>query len=110
MQEMQETSVQSQGQDNPLEEERQLTLVSLSGKSHGQRSLVGYSPWGCKESDMTEQLSMHILLVAGLVLVCLSFSGCEMLQSIFGKVTVTFELNGGHIDRKSTRLNSSHVF
>ena len=60
MQEMQETSVQSQGQDNPLEEERQLTLVSLSGKSHGQRSLVGYSPWGCKESDMTEQLSMHI--------------------------------------------------
>ena len=26
---------------------------------HGQRSLVGYSPWGCKESDMTEQLSTH---------------------------------------------------
>ena len=26
----------------------------LSGKSHGQRSLVGYSPQGCKESDMTE--------------------------------------------------------
>ena len=24
---------------------------------HGQRSLEGYSPWGCKESDMTEQLS-----------------------------------------------------
>ena len=26
------------------------------GESQGQRSLVGYSPWGCKESDMTEQL------------------------------------------------------
>ena len=26
----------------------------LPGKYHGQRSLVGYSPWGCKESDMTE--------------------------------------------------------
>jgi len=26
----------------------------LPGKSHGQRSLVGYSPWGCKKSDMTE--------------------------------------------------------
>ena len=26
--------------------------------NHGQRSLVGYSPWGCKESDMTEQLNM----------------------------------------------------
>ena len=28
--------------------------VFLPGKSHGQRSLVGYSPWGCKESDTTE--------------------------------------------------------
>ena len=26
----------------------------LPGESHGQRSLVGCSPWGCKESDMTE--------------------------------------------------------
>jgi len=30
------------------------TPVFLPGKSHGQRSLVGYSPWGHKESDMTE--------------------------------------------------------
>ena len=28
--------------------------VFLPGKFHGQRILVGYSPWGCKESDMTE--------------------------------------------------------
>ena len=27
--------------------------------SHGQRSLVGYNPWGHKESDSTEQLSTH---------------------------------------------------
>ena len=27
----------------------------LPGESHGQRSLVGYSPWGYKESDTTEQ-------------------------------------------------------
>ena len=32
------------------------TPVFLPGKSHGWRSLVGYSPWGCKASDMTEQL------------------------------------------------------
>ena len=32
----------------------QPTPVFLPGKSHGQRSLVGYSPWGHKESDMTE--------------------------------------------------------
>ena len=35
------------------------TPVQLPGKSHGQRSLVGYSPWGRKESDTTEQL--HLL-------------------------------------------------
>jgi len=32
----------------------QPTPVLLPGKSHGQRNLVGYSPWGCKESDTTE--------------------------------------------------------
>ena len=30
--------------------------VLLPGKSHGWRSLMGCSPWGCEESDMTEQL------------------------------------------------------
>ena len=35
----------------------QPTPVFLSGESHRQRSLVGYSPWGPKESDMTEQLT-----------------------------------------------------
>ena len=32
----------------------QPTPVFLPGESHEQRSLAGYSPWGCKESDMTE--------------------------------------------------------
>ena len=32
----------------------QPTPVSLPGESHGQRSRVGYSPWGCKESDTTD--------------------------------------------------------
>ena len=32
----------------------QPTPVLLPGESHGQRSLEGYSPWGHKESDMTE--------------------------------------------------------
>ena len=36
------------------------TPVFLSEKSHGQRSLVGYSAKGCKESDKTEQLNIHI--------------------------------------------------
>ena len=37
----------------------QLTPVFMPGEFHGQRSLGGYSPWGHKESDMTEQLSTH---------------------------------------------------
>ena len=40
----------------------QPTPVVLSGKSHRQRSLAGYSPWGQRESDMTEQLSKHYIL------------------------------------------------
>ena len=36
--------------------------VLLPGKSHGQRSLVGYSPWGLEELDTTEQLHFHFSL------------------------------------------------
>ena len=35
------------------------TPVFLPGEFHGQRSLVGYSHWGCRESDTTEQLTLH---------------------------------------------------
>ena len=38
------------------------TLVFLPGEFHGQRSLVGYSPWGWKESDMTEWLTLTLSL------------------------------------------------
>ena len=53
---MQETQVQSLGREDLLEKEMTIIPVLLLGKSHGQRSLVGYSPCGCKESDTTEQL------------------------------------------------------
>ena len=46
--------VQSLGEDDPLEEGCGNTSVFLPGKSHGWRSLVGYSPWGRKELDTTE--------------------------------------------------------
>ena len=36
------------------------TPVFLPGKSHGQRSLVGYSPWGRKESDRTEHKTLSL--------------------------------------------------
>ena len=43
----------------PWRRKWQPTPVLLPGKSHGLRSLVGYSPWGCKESDTTERLHFH---------------------------------------------------
>ena len=42
------------GSGRPLEGARQPTPVLLPGESHGQRSLAGYRPWGCRESDTTE--------------------------------------------------------
>ena len=43
----------------PWRRKWQPTPVLLTGKSHEWRSLVGYSPWGRKESDTTEQLHFH---------------------------------------------------
>ena len=58
----------SETQDQPsppvLRQRRQWhpTQVLWPGKSHGWRSLVGCSPWGCKESDTTERLPFHFSL------------------------------------------------
>ena len=59
---VQETWVQSLGREDPLEKETATTPVLVPGKSHGRRSLAGYSPWGRKEWDTTEQL--HSLTLA----------------------------------------------
>ena len=59
---MWETWVQSLGWEDPLEKEMQSTPVLLPGKSHGWRCLVGYSPWGLKELDMTERLNLNLCM------------------------------------------------
>ena len=81
---MQETRVRSlgsgrspgEGNGNPLQ-------YSCLEKSHGRRSQVGYSPWGCKESDTTERLHFihceKFLPGTSLVVQCLtlpSYTGC----------------------------------
>ena len=53
-QEPQETQVQAPDWEDVLEEGMAIHPVSLLGESHGQRSLVGYNPWGLKESNTTE--------------------------------------------------------
>ena len=44
----------------PRRREQQLTPVFLPGEFHGQKSLVGYSPWGHKASDTTKQLTLSL--------------------------------------------------
>ena len=51
---IQEIRVQSLGGEDPLEKRMATYSTILNWELHGQRSLVGYSPWGCKESDITE--------------------------------------------------------
>ena len=50
---MQETQAQSLGWEEPLEKGMATHSSLLPGESHGQRSLVSYSPWDRKESDTT---------------------------------------------------------
>ena len=51
---MQKIWIHSLGQEDPLEKGMATTPVFLPGEFHGQKSLAGYSPWGCKELDMTK--------------------------------------------------------
>ena len=51
------------------------TPVLLPGKSHGRRSLVGCSPWGCYKSDTTERLHFHFSLS------CIGGGNGNLLQS-----------------------------
>ena len=57
---MQETLVRFLGWEDPLEEGMQPTPAFWPGEFHGQTSLVDYSPWGRKESDKTEQLTLNV--------------------------------------------------
>ena len=54
---MLETWVRSLGWENPLEEGMATHSSILAWRSHGQRRLVDYSPWGHEESDTTERLN-----------------------------------------------------
>ena len=53
---MRETQVRSLGRKIVWRRKWQPTPVLLPGKFHGMKSLVGYNPWDCKESDTTERL------------------------------------------------------
>ena len=85
---MWETRVRSLGWEDLLEKEMQPTPVLLPGESQGRRSLIGYSPWGRKESDTTEQLhftSLHfpqILNVINTMIICRAYIKAEIFNII----------------------------
>ena len=53
---------------SPWSREWQPTLLFLPGEFHGLRSLAGYTPWGCKELDMTDLLTFFSLFQVCLTL------------------------------------------
>ena len=67
----------------PRRRKWQPTPALLPGKSHGLRSLIGYSPWGRKEPDTTERLHFHFYFQADYKLEwnCLIFLNTEFLTS-----------------------------
>ena len=61
---MKETQVRSLGQEDPLEKGMAAHSSILAWDFHGQRSLVGYSPWCRKKSDTTEQLTFSLNMLS----------------------------------------------
>ena len=68
MQETEETWVPFLSQKIPWMRKWQLTPVFLPEKSHGHRSLVGYSLYGCKQSEVTEQLNSNNIIFQWILL------------------------------------------
>ena len=64
----------------PWRRKWQPTPVLLPGKFHGWRSLVGYSQWGCKESDTTEQFHFHFSKSLWMVIVAMKLKDTCSLE------------------------------
>ena len=71
---MQESQVLSLSLEDPLEKGMATTPVSLPGKSHGQRSLVGYIHGVTKELDMTKGLTFSLFSIFIYIYIYISYS------------------------------------
>ena len=85
---MWETGFDSWVGETPWRRKWQSTPALLPGKSHGRRSLIGYSPWGHKELDTTEQLHY-----GGYVSMCVYTCVC-LFDSLIWSTQYTRELRG----------------
>ena len=103
----------------PWRRKWQPTPVFLPGKSHGQRSLVGYSPWHRKESDMTKRLNSfgHRLSAAHLWTIWVSMdpwlrtSPLQLEKDPFGKPNADqrvalMSMDSGHMPQ----INQIHIW
>ena len=70
----------------------QPTPVFLPGEFHGQRSLAGYSPWGHKESDMTEQLTLSLYTFSHPYMITGKSRKDPMLEPLEGRTTFISEI------------------
>ena len=74
----------------PWRRKWQPTPVFLPGESHGRRSLVDYSPWGCKESDTTEWLHFHFPVFLFVYFVSLEISNILFSPSFLKFTMICF--------------------
>ena len=84
----------------PWRRKWQPTPVFLHREFVGQRSLVGYSPWGCKELDMTEQLTLSLHFLKSR----LCYRKVIVLDMVFTSIDHLPYLGGGSIWRKKSLL------
>ena len=93
---MQENFIRSLGQEDPERREWLPTPVFLPGESHGQRSLVGYSPLAYKKSDMTECLNTFSHIHTTCIFNKYSFSTCfHRTWPLFSKTLLIFSYKLG---------------
>ena len=100
---MQEIQIQSLGWEDPLKEEMATHSSILPGEFHRQ-SMVGYSPWGCKELDTTEWESIHLNNLrpkSSILLLKVFKGGCHAVLSSFSHVWLC-ATKGKYIDLNET--------
>ena len=74
----------------PWRREWLYTPVFLPEQFQGQRSLGGYNLWGCKELDMTEQLSLSIIKNTCILVLILYLEGSDSLNEYIRKEVIKF--------------------
>ena len=86
------------------------TPMFWPGEFHGQRNLAGYSPWDCKESDMTEQFSLHYLQQSQTEATQRSFNRWKDKQIVFQKYKCTLSNKLNELLTHNNIVESTFLF